>query len=638
MIPHFAIWKEVINEGPIIITKGDGVYLWDVNNNKYIDGMSILWVVNVGHNRNELLFLIFYYFWGYWGYKLGVKFRIMLNFIFYFILFCILYVRLVYSLDEVKKFLDSNFADDGILILNLEGKYISSAVSIDRNGKILISGYGKDNIFMARYDTKGNIDKSFGNNGIVKTTIKNLKNIRGIKIQEDGKILVLANSNNDILVIRYNSNGSIDKGFGKDGFTIFNNNKEGIDYEDYGYNFKIQDDGKILVVGSTGVKRNRLGSISTDPKYNIYPYYDILVLRFNKDGTLDKSFNNKGFVILNIRGNESAFEAATSLDITQNKEIFVIGYAVLGKFEDVRTYFIAKIDNKGDLDKTKVFYLSDSFIEYPEYKSYSYKSKRLKEFASTLASNTHVDRLDVYFKANFYPMDIEILKDKKILLTVHSKLKIQEEYHLTETVEKRKYVGRRRWEVTYEKQKTIKYNYISKEDIVLVKLYNYKGEFFRDDKFANGGLLKISELASNFQFDNNSINIVENVDDKKFYFTGYLVYPSSYYTFIAYYFYDEVKGLVCKNFGSNSFLGCNPFFIKMKDKIGEKNPYRGYRNIPTSIAIQKDGKILILGYCYFNEGKVYVYKGYDYFDGGKSDSFNVLNFDKSFIFLLRINP
>lgn len=55
MIPHFAIWKEIINEGPRVITKGDGVYLWDVNNNKYIDGMSILWVVNVGHNRKEII-------------------------------------------------------------------------------------------------------------------------------------------------------------------------------------------------------------------------------------------------------------------------------------------------------------------------------------------------------------------------------------------------------------------------------------------------------------------------------------------------------------------------------------------------------------------------------------------------------
>jgi uncharacterized delta-60 repeat protein len=560
----------------------------------------------------------------------------MLNFIFYLIVFCVLYVRLVYSLDEVnEKFLDSNFADNGILILDLGGRYISSAVKIDKNGRILISGYGENGIFIARYDTKGNIDKSFGNSGIVKTPIKNLKNIRGIKIQEDGKIVVLANTNNDILVIRYNSNGSIDKGFGKDGFAIFNNKQGGIDYEDYGYNFEIQDDGKILIVGSTGVKRNRIKGISNDPRYDIYPYYDVLVLRFSKDGTLDKSFNNKGFVILNIRGNESAFEAATSLAVTQNKEIFIIGYTVLGYMEDVRIYFIGKFDNKGSLDKTVgiegIDFLADSFIEYPEYKGYSYKNERLKEFASKLSSDTHVNNLDVDVKADFYPMDIKILKDEKILLTVHSKLKIEEKYYLTQTVEKRKFVyefGRLRNKVTYEYQKTNKYNYISKEDIVLVKLYNYKGRLFKDDKFANNGVLKISALKSDFYFDiDNSINIVENVDDKKFYFTGYLTNGFSCYTFIAHYFYEKVKGFVYKNFGNNSFLVYNPFFVKMKDEIGEKNPYRGYNNIPTSIAMQKDGKILILGYCYF--------------DKEKADSFSAINSNKSdkyYIFLLRINP
>jgi uncharacterized delta-60 repeat protein len=556
-----------------------------------------------------------------------------------------LYVRLVYSLDEAnEKFLDSDFADNGILILDLGGRYISSAVKIDKNGKILISGYGENNIFIVRYDTKGNIDKSFGNNGIVKTTIKNLKNTRGIKICDDGKILVLANTNNDILVIRYNSNGSIDKCFGKDGFAVFNNKQEGIDYEDYGYNFEIQDDGKILVVGSTGVKRNRVKGISNDPRYDIYPYYDVLVLRFNKDGTLDKSFNNKGFVILNIKGKESAFEAATSLAITQNKEIFIIGYSLWGNTEDVRSYFIAKFDNKGSLSKEGIYFLVDFFIEYPEYKSYSYKNERLKKFASKLPSNARVDTLDVDFRANFYPMDIKILKDKKVLLTVHSKLKIQEKYYLTETVEKRKFVyelGRWRTKVTYEYQKTNVYNYISKEDIVLVKLYNYKGRLFKDDKFANNGVLKISALKSDFHFDiDNSINIVENVDDKKFYFTGYLTNGFSCYTFIACYFYEKVKGFVYKNFGSNSFLVYNPFFVKMKDEIGEKNPYRGYNNIPTSIAMQKDGKILILGYCYFDKEKAASFKPLyfsKYFDKGKAAYFKALYFSK-YIFLLRINP
>ena len=40
--------------GPRVITHADGVYIWDGNNNKIIDGMSGLWCVNVGYGRKEL--------------------------------------------------------------------------------------------------------------------------------------------------------------------------------------------------------------------------------------------------------------------------------------------------------------------------------------------------------------------------------------------------------------------------------------------------------------------------------------------------------------------------------------------------------------------------------------------------------
>lgn len=55
LIPHFAIWKEIEQYGPRIISKGEGVYIWDIEGNKYIDAMSILWVVNVGHGRREII-------------------------------------------------------------------------------------------------------------------------------------------------------------------------------------------------------------------------------------------------------------------------------------------------------------------------------------------------------------------------------------------------------------------------------------------------------------------------------------------------------------------------------------------------------------------------------------------------------
>ncbi|MCS6955413.1 MAG: aminotransferase class III-fold pyridoxal phosphate-dependent enzyme, partial [Candidatus Calescibacterium sp.] len=55
LIPHFALWKEIEKYGPRIISRAKGVYLWDIDGNKYVDAMSILWVVNVGHGRREII-------------------------------------------------------------------------------------------------------------------------------------------------------------------------------------------------------------------------------------------------------------------------------------------------------------------------------------------------------------------------------------------------------------------------------------------------------------------------------------------------------------------------------------------------------------------------------------------------------
>lgn len=41
--------------GPkMIVEKGEGIYLTDTNGNVYIDAMSSLWNVNIGHGREEL--------------------------------------------------------------------------------------------------------------------------------------------------------------------------------------------------------------------------------------------------------------------------------------------------------------------------------------------------------------------------------------------------------------------------------------------------------------------------------------------------------------------------------------------------------------------------------------------------------
>ena len=54
-IHPFTDHKALMEKGTRIITRADGVYLWDSDGNKILDGMAGLWCVNVGYGRKELV-------------------------------------------------------------------------------------------------------------------------------------------------------------------------------------------------------------------------------------------------------------------------------------------------------------------------------------------------------------------------------------------------------------------------------------------------------------------------------------------------------------------------------------------------------------------------------------------------------
>jgi putrescine aminotransferase len=51
----FTDTKALAGRGARIITRGDGIYIWDSEGNKILDGMSGLWCVNIGYGRHELV-------------------------------------------------------------------------------------------------------------------------------------------------------------------------------------------------------------------------------------------------------------------------------------------------------------------------------------------------------------------------------------------------------------------------------------------------------------------------------------------------------------------------------------------------------------------------------------------------------
>lgn len=51
----FTDYKELGQKGSRIITRADGVYIWDSEGNQILDAMSGLWCVNLGYGRQELV-------------------------------------------------------------------------------------------------------------------------------------------------------------------------------------------------------------------------------------------------------------------------------------------------------------------------------------------------------------------------------------------------------------------------------------------------------------------------------------------------------------------------------------------------------------------------------------------------------
>ena len=54
-IHPFTDHKALMKKGTRVITRADGVYLWDSDGNKILDGMAGLWCVNIGYGRQELV-------------------------------------------------------------------------------------------------------------------------------------------------------------------------------------------------------------------------------------------------------------------------------------------------------------------------------------------------------------------------------------------------------------------------------------------------------------------------------------------------------------------------------------------------------------------------------------------------------
>jgi len=194
-------------------------------------------------------------------------------------------------------------------------------VAIQSDGRIVVAGEAlrfptSNDFILARLNSDGSLDNTFGNNGFVSTDFAGNQDLgASLVIQPDGKILVggfAANQalNFDFALTRYNSDGSLDNTFGTSGRVVSDFGGS----QDRAFAVALQPNGKIIAAGEA---------------YSAGTLYDFALARFNADGFPDASFGVAGRVTTDFFGDS---DSVNSILIQSDGKILAAGNAARDSF------------------------------------------------------------------------------------------------------------------------------------------------------------------------------------------------------------------------------------------------------------------------------------------------------------------
>ncbi|MGR6088154.1 MAG: T9SS type B sorting domain-containing protein [Arcticibacter sp.] len=191
------------------------------------------------------------------------------------------------------------------LVMQNDGKFVVGVVS---NGN-----FCNKRIFLSRFTSSGNVDSTFGINGIIALGSGISAKIYDIGLQPDGKILIAGegsqSNGRDFYIARCFNNGFLDSQFDFDGSALID-----MGGNEWASTVKLQCDGKILLGGSSYPSQNE---------------YNWGVVRLNTDGSLDNSFDVDGRVLFdfNLSTNGFDYDYARDIEIQNDGKILVGGEA-----------------------------------------------------------------------------------------------------------------------------------------------------------------------------------------------------------------------------------------------------------------------------------------------------------------------
>jgi uncharacterized delta-60 repeat protein len=230
--------------------------------------------------------------------------------------------------------LDPTFGSGGTVVTGFVAGAddFANAIAIQADDRIVVAGTTiatNDDFAVARYNLDGSLDTTFNGTGKVTTAVRtDIDRAYALAIQPDQKIVVVgssrANTNDDFAIVRYNTDGSLDTTFNGTGIVTTPIGP----LDDEAHAVAIQSDSKIVVGGWGKTAANR----------------DLALARFNPDGTPDTTFSSDGKVLVPIgTGNDEI----AAIDLQTDGKIVVSGVATDGSQHDM---LIARFNTDGSLD------------------------------------------------------------------------------------------------------------------------------------------------------------------------------------------------------------------------------------------------------------------------------------------------
>ncbi|WP_298223656.1 T9SS type A sorting domain-containing protein [Flavobacterium sp.] len=251
-------------------------------------------------------------------------------------------VKTIFRFDT-NGILDTNFGNNGWLNEATNGIY--NILLIQNDGKILLVGMSYNNNItkqsLERYNTNGNLDTTFGNNGLVINDLTNYayEIVSSAKIYDNKIILVGSSYNNNetqslATISRYNLDGSLDTSFGLNGYNI---TFIGPDHLACFKDIDINSNGDIIAAGFN------LHSGGTGGGHG----NKAILVKYNANGILDNSFNGNGIKIFDsINGANDYFNTVSYL-----KDGKIIAGGSSGSFFPIMQsyYYLTKVNSDGTL-------------------------------------------------------------------------------------------------------------------------------------------------------------------------------------------------------------------------------------------------------------------------------------------------